>query len=221
MATTKVAVSLDSNLLQQLDRLVAERVFPNRSQAVQEAIRDKLERLARSRLARECAKLDLRSERKLADENLAKDAEGMAGILRGEIVWADLDPTRGHEQGGQRPVLVISHDVFNERSGTVIAMAITSQPQRGGISSQPRADERESAETIVGENQSDPDSFHAAAWREGGSDLDRGARASGRRPERNRRVLNGISFVIVQLVVQIPFKSSRPGCEYKRRRSSR
>jgi mRNA interferase MazF len=57
----------------------------------------------------------------------------MAGILRGEIVWADLDPTRGHEQGGQRPVLVISHDVFNERSGTVIAMAITSQPQRAGF----------------------------------------------------------------------------------------
>ena len=57
----------------------------------------------------------------------------MAGILRGEILWADLDPTRGHEQGGHRPVLVISHDVFNERSGTVIAMAITSQPQRAGF----------------------------------------------------------------------------------------
>ncbi len=74
MATTKVAVSLDSELLQQLDRLVAERVFPNRSQAVQDAIRDKLDRLARTRLARECAKLDIRSERKLADENVAKDA---------------------------------------------------------------------------------------------------------------------------------------------------
>jgi mRNA interferase MazF len=57
----------------------------------------------------------------------------MAGILRGEILWADLDPTRGHEQGGHRPVLVISHEVFNERSGTVIAMAITSQPQRAGF----------------------------------------------------------------------------------------
>lgn len=57
----------------------------------------------------------------------------MAGVLRGDIVWADLDPTRGHEQGGQRPVLVISHDVFNERSGTVIALAITSQPQRAGF----------------------------------------------------------------------------------------
>jgi mRNA interferase MazF len=57
----------------------------------------------------------------------------MAGILRGEILWADLDPTLGREQSGHRPVLVISHDVFNERSGTVIAMAITSQPQRAGF----------------------------------------------------------------------------------------
>ena len=56
----------------------------------------------------------------------------MAGILRGEIYWADLNPVRGHEQGGVRPVLVISRDVFNERSGTVIALAITSQPQRAG-----------------------------------------------------------------------------------------
>lgn len=57
----------------------------------------------------------------------------MARILRGEIRWADLDPTRGHEQAGLRPVLILSHDVFNERSGTVIAMALTSQPQRAGF----------------------------------------------------------------------------------------
>jgi mRNA interferase MazF len=57
----------------------------------------------------------------------------MAGILRGDVVWADLDPTVGREQAGQRPILVLSHDVFNERSGTVIAMAITSQPQRAGF----------------------------------------------------------------------------------------
>ena len=56
----------------------------------------------------------------------------MARVLRGEIYWADLEPVRGHEQGGRRPVLVLSHDVFNERSGTVIAMAITSQSQRAG-----------------------------------------------------------------------------------------
>jgi len=57
----------------------------------------------------------------------------MAKILRGEIRWADLNPARGHEQAGMRPVLVISHDIFNSRSGTVIAVAITSQPQRAGF----------------------------------------------------------------------------------------
>ncbi len=57
----------------------------------------------------------------------------MAGILRGEIRWADLNPTRGHEQAGLRPVLILSHDVFNERSGTVIALAITSSAQRAGF----------------------------------------------------------------------------------------
>ncbi len=57
----------------------------------------------------------------------------MAGILRGEIRWADLNPTRGAEQFGQRPVLILSHDIFNERSGTVIAVALTSQPQRAGF----------------------------------------------------------------------------------------
>ena len=57
----------------------------------------------------------------------------MARILRGYVLWADLDPTRGHEQGGQRPVVVISQDVFNARSGTIVAMAIASQPQRAGF----------------------------------------------------------------------------------------
>lgn len=57
----------------------------------------------------------------------------MPRLRRGEIRWADLDPTRGHEQAGRRPVLILSHDVFNERSGTVIAVALTSQPQRAGF----------------------------------------------------------------------------------------
>lgn len=57
----------------------------------------------------------------------------MARILRGEVRWADLNPTRGHEQAGERPVLVLSHDVFNERSGTVIAVALTSQEPRAGF----------------------------------------------------------------------------------------
>ncbi|HVT19319.1 MAG TPA: type II toxin-antitoxin system PemK/MazF family toxin [Thermoanaerobaculia bacterium] len=57
----------------------------------------------------------------------------MAPILRGDIVWADLNPVRGHEQAGMRPVVVLSQDVFNSRSGTVIAMAVTSQPQQAGF----------------------------------------------------------------------------------------
>ena len=57
----------------------------------------------------------------------------MARVLRGEIRRADLNPVRGRERAGLRPVLVLSHDVFNERSGTVIAAALTSQPQRAGF----------------------------------------------------------------------------------------
>ncbi len=57
----------------------------------------------------------------------------MARILRGEIRWADLNPTRGREQAGKRPVLILSQDVFNERSGTVIAVALTGQPPRAGF----------------------------------------------------------------------------------------
>jgi mRNA interferase MazF len=57
----------------------------------------------------------------------------VAKILRGEIRWADLNPTIGREQSGERPVLILSQDIFNERSGTVIAMALTSQEQRAGF----------------------------------------------------------------------------------------
>ena len=57
----------------------------------------------------------------------------MARILRGDIFWADLNPVRGREQSGLRPVLILSHDVFNDRSKTVIALAITSQPQRASF----------------------------------------------------------------------------------------
>jgi mRNA interferase MazF len=57
----------------------------------------------------------------------------MARILRGDILWANLDPTRGNEQSGSRPVLVLSQNVFNERSGTVIAVALTSQRPTAGF----------------------------------------------------------------------------------------
>lgn len=88
-------------------------------------------RRLRTRLAEECATLDPTEERRLADEGLA--AGGItARILRGEIRWADLNPVRGRQHAGQRPVLVLSHDVFNDRSGTVIAVALTSQEPRAG-----------------------------------------------------------------------------------------
>lgn len=57
----------------------------------------------------------------------------MARILRGDIRWADLNPVRGREQEGLRPVLILSQDIFNERSGTVIAVDLTSQPQKAGF----------------------------------------------------------------------------------------
>lgn len=57
----------------------------------------------------------------------------MADILRGEVRWADLNPTIGHEQSGRRPVLILSVDLFNRKSGTVIAMAMTSQEPRAGF----------------------------------------------------------------------------------------
>ena len=57
----------------------------------------------------------------------------MVRILRGEIYWADLNPVRGREQARLRPVLILSHDLFNRKSETAIAMAITSQPQKAGF----------------------------------------------------------------------------------------
>lgn len=57
----------------------------------------------------------------------------MAGILRGDVYWADLDPVVGHEQGGRRPILIISRPIFNDRSGTVIAVALTSVEPKAGF----------------------------------------------------------------------------------------
>lgn len=57
----------------------------------------------------------------------------MATVLRGDIFWADLNPVRGREQAGLRPVLILSHEIFNQKSGTAIVMAITSQEQRSGF----------------------------------------------------------------------------------------
>ena len=73
MSSAKIAITIDEALLVQLDQLVEEKLFPSRSRAVQEALRDKLDRVRRTRLARECAKLSRQQEQQLADEGLAGD----------------------------------------------------------------------------------------------------------------------------------------------------
>ncbi len=73
MSTAKIAITIEEELLGELDRLVSSKVFPNRSKAIQEAIREKLSRLNKSRLARECAKLDPKLEKVLAEEGLSRD----------------------------------------------------------------------------------------------------------------------------------------------------
>jgi len=73
MRTSKVAISIEKATLEQLDRLVRDKVFPSRSRAIQEAIEEKLSRLQRTRLAKECAKLDPAAEQALAEEGLSEE----------------------------------------------------------------------------------------------------------------------------------------------------
>ncbi len=73
MATAKIAISVDQKTLKKLDRLVKSKVFPSRSRAFQRAIEEKLEKMDRSRLAKECAKMDPKYEQALADEGLGSD----------------------------------------------------------------------------------------------------------------------------------------------------
>jgi Arc/MetJ-type ribon-helix-helix transcriptional regulator len=70
MDTVKVAIAIPNRLLKQVDSLVKRRVFPNRSKAIQQAVREKLERMDRSRLARECAKLEPEEEQAMAEEGM-------------------------------------------------------------------------------------------------------------------------------------------------------
>lgn len=73
MATARIAITLDEGLVDRIDRLVRERVFPNRNKAIQEAVKDKVEKLDQSRLAAECAKLEPHFEQAMADEGLSAD----------------------------------------------------------------------------------------------------------------------------------------------------
>lgn len=75
MSTAKIAITIDRDLLARVDRMVGDALYPSRSRAVQDALREKLQRLERSRLARECAKLDPEFEQQLAEDGLARDVE--------------------------------------------------------------------------------------------------------------------------------------------------
>jgi len=73
MGTTKIAITLNKNTLERLDQLVRNHIFPNRSRAIQGAVQEKLERMERNRLARECAKLDPDFERAMAEEGSSEE----------------------------------------------------------------------------------------------------------------------------------------------------
>lgn len=75
MASAKIAITIDESTLHRLDRLVKDRVFPNRSKAIQEAVEEKLRKLERNRLARECAKLDPAAEKAMAEEGMDEELE--------------------------------------------------------------------------------------------------------------------------------------------------
>ena len=131
MGRSKIAITLDEKSVVELDRLVSEHRFPNRSLAIQEAVDEKLGRLSHNRRA------GVRQTRPRPRTGLGRAGHGrgvgrVARILRGEIRWATW-PDRGNEQTGRRPVLRLSADVFNERSGTVIGVDLTSQAPRAGF----------------------------------------------------------------------------------------
>jgi len=75
MASAKIAITLDENTLHRLDRLVKDQVFPNRSKAIQDAVEEKLKKLERNRLARECAKLNAAAEKAMAEEGMGKELD--------------------------------------------------------------------------------------------------------------------------------------------------
>ena len=75
MATSKIAITLENNMLKRLDMLVKSKIFPNRSKAIQEAVAEKLKRIEKSRLAQECAKLDPEFEQSLAEEGFTSELE--------------------------------------------------------------------------------------------------------------------------------------------------
>jgi metal-responsive CopG/Arc/MetJ family transcriptional regulator len=75
MASAKIAITIDERTLHRLDRLVKDRVFPNRSKAIQDAVEEKLKKLEGNRLARECAKLDSAKEKAMAEQGMGEELQ--------------------------------------------------------------------------------------------------------------------------------------------------
>jgi mRNA interferase MazF len=123
----KIAVTLDQKSVADLDRWVRKGKYPNRSRALQSAVNLLSMREKRTRLARELAKIDPKEERQLAEHGLALPGHWEASLL------GEPEPGPRPRQAGLRPVLILSHDLFNRKSATVIAMAITSHAQKAGF----------------------------------------------------------------------------------------
>ena len=127
-------MTIDANLLDRVDHLVARRRFRNRSQAVETALAEKLARLARTPSPRNppnSTRLkngDWRTKDSRPQGTHGPNTEGR------DPVGLTINPARSHETSGERRDLILSHDVFNDRSGTVIAVALTSRSTEGGLS---------------------------------------------------------------------------------------
>ena len=185
MPAAKIAVSLDPEALKEIDRLVAGGLYPSRSSLVQEALSEKLRAMRRVRLARECAKLDPAREQATAEDG---ERDRVARVLRGDVLWADLDPVRGHEQAGHRPVVVLSEDVFNE-VGNRLRRGGDQPGAEGRLSSDAGDPFRGATEAILGESQSDSDALDGTARLSTGSSGTRRNRADSPRPDGDPRRL--------------------------------
>ena len=132
MPVDKIAITLDRELVKEIDRGVKSGLYRNRSRAIEEAVREKLDRHRRQRLSVEAKKLDRKEERALAEE-------GMTG-----------------EEAGLRPVLVISHADLNRHSGTVIALRHHEPAATRRLSAHSCRRDAAPAEEFVGQDQPDP-----------------------------------------------------------------
>ena len=167
MAVAKVAVSMDQDLVVELDRLVDRQVFASRSQAVQAAVREKIARLKRHRLAEECAKLDPEYERSLAEEGCRRSWPNGPNTERRHLLGrsdANSWPRTGRRASGARSDLrYVQREIGNGDCGGDHQSAAASRFSAGHGDQQ-----REAAQAIVGQNKSDSHPVHLATRQEVG-----------------------------------------------------